>query len=179
MGKKRQIKTLPIAEIVDVVLPDMPDNLPSVSKPDAIIAALKIAGKSLRETGAYLGKSKDAIAHALKKEDVRALVEYGQKREAIRVPATADKLDELLQSKDEAIALRVVEHTQKNTRIAPSPTKDGGTNIFLHIDNRRKIEAHLESVLLDYHRHAIMSPEIIQDTPLITSDNNTLDAERT
>jgi len=176
MGKKRQNKTLP--EIIDVELPAMP-TLPGVSRPDAIIVAFKIAGKSLRETGQYLGKSKDAIAYALKKEDVRALVEHGQKREAMRIPAVEDKLDELLLSKDEAIALRVAENTQRNTYIAPSPTKGSGTNIYLHIDNTRKMDPHLENVLLDYHRHAIMSPEIIQDTPLITNDNSTLDEERT
>jgi len=130
-------------------------------KEDALIAELRLEGKTLREIGKITGRTKDTIAKRLKKEHVRKLLEYGARREAMRIPAACDTLDQLLQSEDEGIRMKVAEITLKNMGIASPHASIFIQNIY-HDQRIQLISPHVQEIL---HQHLgqVIDGEVIED----------------
>ena len=140
----------------------------TLTKENVKIAELHLEGKTLREIGKMVNRDKDTIARRLKKEQIRELIVYGSKREAMRIPAACDVLDGLLNSVDEAIKLKVAEGTLKNVGISTPHAPVFIQQIFQ--DNRVQIlSPHVQQLLTDHFIQTIEG-EVIEDTGQATEE---------
>ena len=130
-------------------------------KEDVLIAELHLQGKTLRDIGKMVNRDKDTIARRLQKKQVRELIEYGSKREVMRIPAACDTLDRLLHSKDEAIQLKVAENTLKSGGIstphAPIYIQQVQVNQQIQI-----LQPHVQALLTD-HFAQVIDGQVIED----------------
>ena len=130
-------------------------------KEESLIVRLKLAAKSNREIGRVIGMSKDAIATRLKRPNVRALIEYGARREAMRVPDACDVLDQSLHSDDEAIRVKVADSTLKNMGISTPHAPQFVLNLYQ--DQRIQVlSPHVQALLTD-HFAQVIDGQVIED----------------
>ena len=87
------------------------------------IVELILQGMSQREVAKKVGLPKTTLHGRLKREDIKAFLDYGQQRNAMRVPRACDKLDELLDSKDEGIRLKAIEILKGQICVTLAPAR--------------------------------------------------------
>ena len=87
---------------------------------NSTIVAMLLSGVKQKDIAEKLGVHKSTICRRLQREDVKELLEYGQKRNAMRVPIACDAVDDLIQSTNEQTKLKAAELTFKGTGILPT-----------------------------------------------------------
>jgi len=146
---------------------------------NATIANLRAQGKSTREIGKVVHLSHQTVANKLKDSDVKENVINILKYFATFSEEVGRKFMGLVLSDDPAIALKAIESYFKSMGIVGTQTPPIYIQTINQIRQVIAMAPHLQDILTKHSGDAIIDVEIIQDTPLITSNNSTLDEERT
>lgn len=149
----------------------------TANEEEATIVALRLAGKSNRTIGKILGKSKDAIARRLQRENVKALLDYGGRREVMRIPAACNVLDAALYSDDEAMRVKVAEVTLRNTGISTPHASTFVQNIYNDLRGSTVLSPNTNAILQDWGTRQLPTPHLIEDKSKLYNDSEVLDAE--